>query len=155
MRYPAYYSDEVRRIADEYGFDPLLMLSLIRHESLFDTYATAAADEKGLTQVIPGTGQYIADQLNWPDYQHRDLFRPYAGIEFGAFYLSEQLNRFDGNVYAALAGYNAGPGRAINWLELSGGDPDRFMATITISSTQLYIQRIYSNYNIYRELYGL
>ncbi|GAB4313700.1 MAG: transglycosylase SLT domain-containing protein [Phototrophicales bacterium] len=154
MRYPAYYGDEVRRVAAQYGFDPLLLFSLIRHESLFDTNATAAAGEKGLTQVIPSTAQYIAEQLNWADYQHRDLFRPYAGIEFGAFFLAENLNRFDGNVYAALAGYNAGPGRAIDWLNLSGGDPDRFMASITISSTRLYIQRIYSNYNIYRELYG-
>ncbi len=56
---------------------------------------------------------------------------------------------------AALAGYNAGPGRAINWLELSGGDPDLFMATITIDSTRLYIQRIYGYYTIYRTLYGV
>lgn len=154
LRYPAYYQDVIRRVGEERDIDPLLMMSLIRHESLFDTNATAAAGEKGLTQVIPGTGEYIAQQLAWQDYQHSDLFRPYAGIEFGAFYLGEQLNRFDGNTYAALAGYNAGPGRAISWLELSGGDPDLFMATITISTTQLYIQRIYSHYNIYRELYG-
>jgi hypothetical protein len=28
------------------------------------------------------------------------------------------------------------------------------MSTITISTVQTYIQRIYSSYNIYRELYG-
>ncbi|TVR23164.1 MAG: hypothetical protein EA396_04210 [Anaerolineaceae bacterium] len=155
LRYPAYYGEEVRRITAEYGIDPLLMLSLIRHESLFDTYATAAADEKGLTQVVPATAAYIAEQLNWRDYQHRDLFRPHAGIEFGAFYLAEQLNRFGGNVYAALGGYNAGPGRAINWLELSDNDnADRFMASITINSTRQYIQMIYNNYAMYRVLYG-
>ncbi len=154
LRYPIYYLDVILRVGEEWAIDPLLMFSLIRHESLFNTNATAAAGEKGLTQVIPGTGEYIAEELNWPDYQHSDLFRPYAGIEFGAFYLSEQLNRFDYNAYAALAGYNAGPGRAIDWLALSGGDPDLFMSNITISSTQLYIQRIYSHYNVYRELYG-
>lgn len=155
MRYPAYYGDEVRKAAAQYGFDPLVLLALIRHESLFDTHATAAAGEKGLTQVIPPTGDYIAEQLNWPDYQHRDLFRPYAGVAFGAYYLAEQLERFEGNTYAALAGYNAGPGRAIGWLDISGGDPDRFMAAISISSTQLYVQRIYSHYNVYRALYGV
>ncbi|MDX1993629.1 MAG: tetratricopeptide repeat protein [bacterium] len=154
MRYPAYYRDEVLRLAQEYEFDPLLLFALIRHESLFDTYATAAAGEKGLTQVIPDTAAYIAEQLNWPDYQHSDLFRPYAGIAFGAFFLNENLDRFDGNIYAALAGYNAGPGRAIDWLEISGGDPDLFMAAITIESTQLYVQRIYSHHSIYRVLYG-
>ena len=155
MRYPIYYLDPVLESSQRYDTDPLLLFSLIRHESLFDTNATAAAGEKGLTQVIPGTAEYIAGQIQWPDYQHSDLFRPYAGIEFGAFYLGEQLARFDGNVQAALAGYNAGPGRAAAWLELSGGDPDLFMTAITIDSTRLYVQRIYGYYAIYRALYGV
>ena len=134
--------------------DPLLLLSLIRHESLFNTYATASAGEKGLTQVVPATAQYIAEQLNWPNYQNTDLFRPYVGIEFGAYFLAENIQRFDGNVQAALAGYNAGPGRAQSWLDLSGGDPDQFMTAITIDSTRTYVQRIYGFYNIYRALYG-
>jgi soluble lytic murein transglycosylase-like protein len=57
-------------------------------------------------------------------------------------------------VIAALAEYNAGPGLAIDWLALSGGDPDLFMSTITIDSTRQYVQLIYRNYNIYRALYG-
>jgi soluble lytic murein transglycosylase len=154
LRFPIYYRDVVINTAQRYNFDPLLMFALIRHESFFETYATAAAGEKGLTQVIPPTGEYIARQLNWRDYQHSDLFRPYAGIEFGAFYLSEQLRLFNGNVYAALGAYNAGPGRAQAWLQIAGTDPDRFMSAITISSTQTYIQRIYNNYAMYRELYG-
>lgn len=155
MRYPAYYLDVVQEAAAQQGLDPLLIFSLIRHESLFDTYATAAAGEKGLTQVIPPTGEYIASQLAWPDYQHSDLFRPYAGVAFGAYYLGEQMRTFDGNGVAALAGYNAGPGRAYTWLEAAGDDPDRFMRAITISSTQLYVQRIYTYFNVYRALYGV
>ncbi|MBI1281266.1 MAG: tetratricopeptide repeat protein [Anaerolineaceae bacterium] len=154
LRYPAYYSSVIIDVSQRQKVDPLLLLSLIRHESLFNTYATAAAGEKGLTQVIPATAQYIAEQLNWPNYQNSDLFRPYVGIEFGAFFLAENLQRFDGNVQAALAGYNAGPGRAMNWLDLSGGDPDQFMTAITIDSTRTYVQRIYGFYSIYRSLYG-
>ncbi len=152
LRFPAYYVDVVQERAP--GLDPLLMLALIRHESLFNTNVDGGAAEKGLTQVVPATGQYIAEQLNWPDYQHSDLYRAYAGISFGAFYLDEQLRRFDGNVTAALAGYNAGPGRAIDWLALSGGDPDLFMTAITISSTRAYVRFIYRNYRVYRELYA-
>ncbi len=154
MRYPIYYLDAALAATSQYAMDPLLLFALIRHESLFNTYAVGAAAEHGLTQVIPSTAEYIAAQIGWENYQHSDLFRPYAGVEFGAFFLAEQLGRFDGNVYAALAGYNAGPGRAIDWLALSGGDPDLFMTTITIESTQLYIQSIYRNYAIYRVLYG-
>ncbi len=155
MRFPAYYIDVIQPQADERAIDPLLMLSLIRQESLFNTFATAGAGEKGLMQVIPSTAQYIADQLKWQDYQHTDLFRPYAGVAFGAFYIDEQLQRFDRNAVVALAAYNAGPGRAYDWNALSGGDPDLFMTTITIDSTRHYIQFIYRNYNVYRELYRL
>ena len=154
LRFPPYYIDVIRPAAEERAVDPLLTLALIRQESLFNTLATAAAGEKGLTQVIPSTAQYIAEKLAWRDYQHADLFRPYAGVAFGTFYLDEQLNLFDRNAVVALAAYNAGPGRAYNWNNLSGGDPDLFMTTITIDSTRHYVQFIYRNYNIYRELYG-
>lgn len=154
LRFPDYYIDIIRPIAEQREIDPLLMLSLIRQESLFNTYATAAAGEKGLMQVIPSTAQYIAEQLEWQDYQHSDLFRPYAGVAFGAYYLDEQLDLFDQNAIAALAAYNAGPGRAFDWNALAGGDPDLFMTTITIDSTRKYVQYIYRNFTIYRELYG-
>ncbi len=155
LRYPDYYLSVVLDSAHRHDLDPLLLFALIRHESLFDTNATAGAGEKGLTQVIPATAQAIADQLQWPNYQHSDLFRPYVGVEFGAYFLKENLDRFDNNAQAALAGYNAGPGRAQNWLELSGGDSDQFMTAITIDSTRTYVQRIYGFYNIYRTLYGV
>ena len=155
MRFPAYYIQLIQPEAASRNIDPALLLSLIRQESLFDTFATAAAGEKGLMQVIPPTAQYIAEQLNWQDYQHSDLFRPYAGIAFGAYYLDEQLDRFNQNPVASLAAYNAGPGRAYDWNALSGGDPDLFMTTITIDSTRHYVQFIYRNYNMYRALYGL
>lgn len=155
MRYPDYYIDVIRPIAEERGIDPLLVLSLIRLESLFNTYATAAAGEKGLMQVIPSTAAYIAERLQWENYQHSDLFRPYAGVAFGAYYIDEQLDLFDQKTIPALSAYNAGPGRALDWNALSGGDPDLFMTTITIDSTRLYVQIAYRNYNIYRELYGV
>lgn len=154
LRFPAYYRDVLLDVAAKHNVDPLLFYALIRQESLFDPNATAGAGEKGLMQVIPDTAAYIAQQLSWPNYENTDLFRPYVAIEFGGFYLEEQMSRFDGNVYAALAGYNAGPGRAIDWLQLAGSDPDLFMNTITIDTTQHYIQLIYRNYNIYRALYG-
>ncbi len=154
LRFPAYFIDLIQPEAAARGIDPALMLSLIRQESLFNTHATAAAGEIGLMQVIPSTAQYIAERLAWPDYQHSDLFRPQAGIAFGAYYIDEQLDLFEQNAIAALAAYNAGPGRAYDWHALSSDDPDLFMTTITIDSTRHYVQNIYRNYNIYRALYG-
>lgn len=154
MRYPAYYLDLVIPAMQARGLDPLLLLALIRQESLFDRYATAAAGEKGLTQVIPSTGDYIASRLEWPDYHHAVLFRPYASIAFGAYYLWEQISRFDFNTVVGLAAYNAGPGNASTWLATSGSDPDFFVEAIGFESTQLYVRRIYEHYHTYRRLYG-
>lgn len=155
LRYPAQYLQPLLAACNERDLDPLLLLALIRQESLFNPRATAAAGEKGLTQVIPSTGDYIAGRLAWPNYEHSVLFRPYASIEFGTYYLAEQVNYFDHHLLAALAGYNAGPGRAADWLALAGDDTDLFISTITIDSTRLYVQRIYAQHAIYRELYGV
>lgn len=154
MRYPAYFHELVEEEAARYGFSPLLFLSLMRQESLFNPNAVSVANAKGLTQVIPSTAQYIAEQLAWPGFQDSDLFRPYVSIAFGAYYLDEQLRIFEGNRAAALAAYNAGPGYTLDWVRLSGGDVDTLVSTITFDETKLYVQRIYSHYTIYLALYG-
>lgn len=154
LRYPVYWLDVVQTVAAEHAMDPLLLFALIRLESLFNPWAESTAGEKGLTQVIPPTGEYIAAQMNWPDYRHSDLFRPQASIRFGAWYLAEQLERFGRDAMVALAGYNAGPGRALEWRDQAGGDADRFLAAIDIDSTRSYVQLVYGFHNIYRTLYG-
>jgi soluble lytic murein transglycosylase len=154
FRYPAYYIDLIQPLADRYGFSPLLMLSLMRQESLFNPEAISVADAKGLTQVIPSTAQYIAGELNWPDFQDRDLLRPYVSVAFGSFYLDEQLRLFEGNRAAAIAAYNAGPGYTLDWVSLSGGDVDALASVITFDETERYLKRIYSHYTNYRRLYG-
>jgi soluble lytic murein transglycosylase len=125
----------------------------MRQESLFDAHAVSVANAKGLTQVIPSTGQYIAERLSWENFEDRDLLRPYVSVAFGAYYLDEQLRLFNGNKAAALAAYNAGPGYTQDWVRLSGGDVDALVATITFEETRRYLQRIYSHYTIYRTLY--
>lgn len=154
MRYPIYYSHLVLEQQARYGFDPLVLFALIRQESLYNTNATSSAQARGLTQVIPSTGRYIAGKLNYANFQDVDLYRPHVGIAFGAFYLDEQLRLFKGNVAAALAAYNAGPGRALDWVKLSGGGIDALMVTIQFEETRRYLERIYSHYAIYRALYG-
>lgn len=154
LSYPIHYSDLVLPLAQQYGYDPLIQFSLLRQESLYESFATSSAVAQGLSQVIPTTGAYIAEQLNWPNYSNDDLYRPYVGLAFGAFYLDEQLALFDGFVPAALSAYNAGPGNAFTWYERAGADLDVYLETVTFSETRLYIERIYSGYVIYRYLYG-
>jgi soluble lytic murein transglycosylase len=154
LSYPAYYADLILPLAEQYGYDPLLQFALVRQESLFESIARSGAAAQGLSQVIPDTGAYIAERLNWPDYDNEDLFKPYVGLNFGAYYLDQQLDAFDGTVHAALAAYNAGPGNAARWYEIAGDDLDLFEETMDFAETRKYIDRIYLGQAVYRYLYG-
>lgn len=152
--YPVYYADIVLALADRHGYDPRLQFALLRQESLYESFATSSAVAQGLSQVIPDTGAYIAQQLNWPEYENEDLYRPVVGLNFGAYYLDQQLDTFNGDVHAALSAYNAGPGNAARWYEAAGGDLDIYLEAVNFAETRLYIERIYEGYVIYRHLYG-
>jgi len=152
--YPIAYSDLILPAAHTAGVDPLFVFSVIRQESLFEPSATSYAAAQGLMQIIPDTGTYIAGELNWPNYQNSDLFRPYVNVTFGISYLKEQLATFNGNPYAALAAYNAGPTNSRQWYTISNGDPDLFLQAIDIDQTQTYVRRIYLQYNAYAIIYS-
>ncbi|UCG22810.1 MAG: tetratricopeptide repeat protein [Chloroflexota bacterium] len=154
LAYPTYYADLIMAEAETYGYDPLLQFALVRQESLFESFATSGAAAQGLSQVIPDTGAYIAERLGLVDYVNEDLYKPYVGVAFGAYYLDQQLDAFDGDVAAALSAYNAGPGNAARWYEQAGGDIDLYVQIVDFSETRQYIERIYAGQAIYRHLYG-
>jgi soluble lytic murein transglycosylase len=153
LAYPVYYDDLILPLAEQYGYDPRLQFSLVRQESLFESFARSGAAAQGLSQVIPDTGAWIAEQLQWPEYENDDLYHPYVGLNFGAYYLAQQLEYFNGDVHAALAAYNAGPGNAARWYETAGSDLDLFVDTVDFNETKTYVERIYVGYDMYSTLY--
>ncbi len=155
LRYPIHYADLVLPNCETYNLDPLLVFSLIRQESLFQSFATSYAYAQGLMQISPSTAEEIAGRLNWSDFQNSDIYRPYVNITFGTSYLRWILDLVDNVSYAALAGYNGGPGNAMSWLETSGEDLDKFIQTIGFDETRRYVIRIYEQYDVYRYLYGV
>jgi soluble lytic murein transglycosylase len=154
IRFGAYYSDLVMPLAKQYGFHPLFLFSVIRQESLFDGFVRSSAGANGLMQIIPATGEGIAADLGWPEnYTQEDLNRPLVNLTFGVDYLDHQRAAFDGDLYAALAAYNGGPGNAQQWRLLAPDDPDLFLEVIRFAETRNYIRGIFELFNIYRLLY--
>ena len=152
--YPIAWGALVAREAAARDVDPWLVLGLMRQESAYDPRAHSGADAYGLTQVIPDTGQGIAAALGEPDFTPADLYRPAVAVRFGTFYLAETLARFDGNVFQALAGYNAGPGRVPDWATgAAAADPDLFIEAIDFPETQHYVRIVWENTQVYRRLY--
>jgi soluble lytic murein transglycosylase len=152
LSHPLYYADLVTAEAEAQGIDPLLLFTLIRQESLFEPSITSSADARGLAQVIPPTGEWIAGRLGWADWQAEDLWLPYVSVPFGAWYLRVQLATFDNQVVPALVAYNAGPGRVYDWLAMAP-DQDLFVETIPYAEPRRYVRAIYEDYNQYRRLY--
>lgn len=155
LAYPLAYVDLATDAASQYGFSPLLLLALVRQESLYDAGAVSPAGALGLTQVMPATGEGIAAELKDSAFQDADLLRARVSLKFGAHYLGAQLSGFGGNVAAALAAYNGGPANAGHWLDLSGADPDVFVESIGFSETSAYVEIVLENYAMYLYAYGL
>ncbi|MBN1639746.1 MAG: tetratricopeptide repeat protein [Anaerolineae bacterium] len=154
LTFPTYFADLVVAESTAYQIDPLVMFALIRQESVFDDQITSWAGAVGLAQIMPSTGAWIAGQMPWPEYEERDLGRAYVNVRFGAWFLARILEMTDGDVWAALAGYNGGPTNSTRWLEASGGDPDLFLEVIDRDEPYLYVREIYRHYDVYVRLYG-
>ena len=104
-------------------------------------------------QVMPATGEYIAERADFDGYDPDQLWLPYLSVKYGAWYINQQLGIFDDNQFAALAAYNAGPGNVLEWIEVSD-DLDIFVESIPFWESRTYIRNIYINLAAYRRIYG-
>ena len=83
-----------------------LIAAVIYAESRFrDQESHAGA--RGLMQVTPQTAELIEGLSGGSTFVADDLSDPDINIRYGTFYLRYLLDKFDGNVTAALAAYNA------------------------------------------------
>lgn len=110
------------------GLDPCLIVSVMRAESGFNRMAVSPKGASGLMQLMPATAERFGV---------KNIFDVRENILAGAKYLRWLLERFDGDVRLALAGYNAGEGA----VELYGHRIPPFL------ETQNYVRTIYTRYS--------
>ncbi len=84
-----------------YGVSADLVRAVIQTESGFNPRAVSQVGATGLMQLMPRTSRALGI---------KDPFDPRQNILGGVKYLSQLLEKYDGNVALALASYNAGPG---------------------------------------------
>ncbi len=153
ISYPFLFANYSFSAAHKYGFDPLILQSLIRQESRFQHRVVSSAKAVGLCQLMPGTAKEVARSIGMPLPDFEDLCNPSFNIELGAKYLSGLLKQFNGQAQLAVAGYNAGPGSVSKWLKANPNqDPDLFVENIPFQETQKYVINVFENYWIYSNL---
>lgn len=140
-----------------------MTLAIARRESEFDPGVISGAGARGLMQVMPATAKLVADRLGILSGHSTDrLLTDWAyNARLGAHYLAGLAGDFNGNVVMMAAGYNAGPGRPIRWME-EYGDPRAglidiidWIEHIPFDETRNYVMRVTESLPVYRARLGL
>jgi len=117
----------IRTHAARVAIDPYLVFLVIEQESHFHPGAVSPKGARGLMQLMPGTARRFG------------VTRPFdaaENIRGGTQYLKQLLTMFNGRVDLALASYNAGEGRVLDY----GNRVPPF------KETRDYVKRISSRY---------
>jgi soluble lytic murein transglycosylase len=153
--FPRPYWDALRTYSEENGLDPYLVASLIRQESEFNPSAVSHSNAYGLMQLLPRTGKGEAKKEGLQHYSTDSLLDPTTNIELGTHYFRQMVDEFGGQVEYALAAYNAGAERVVDW-RASGNyrDVEEFVESIPFTETREYVQAIVRNAEVYKKVYG-
>ncbi len=155
LRFSLAFHKLVIKHAKKTRIDPAIVFSLIRRESAFNKNAVSPVGARGLMQIMPKTGKYIAKTLqeNWRNADI--LFDPEINLRYGTFYYKQMLNRFRGNFALAAAAYNAGPHRVKRWLPENHMLPaDIWIEMIPFDETRKYVVAVLTNAIFYRQQLG-
>lgn len=157
------YENIIRKYADKYDFDWLLILALAFQESGLDNSKRSHAGAVGIMQVRPSTaGDPNVGIENVHDVENNI----HAGVKYLDFlrdrYFSAENIRPRDRVRLALAAYNAGPARIRRVRALAeemGLDPNKWFRNVELAAlrdigqeTVRYVSNINKYYVLYQSL---
>ena len=145
---PLRHEDIIRQQAKEKGVPADLIAAVIYEESKFQDQ-TSSAGARGLMQITPDTADTIENLSGGETFVYEDLADPDLNIRYGTFYLAYLLDKYDGDVVAALAAYNAGEGNADAW-----GGAGMAIADIEFPETYDYVKDVIERRDQYRKKYA-
>jgi len=148
-RYATPYRALVEAQAMRQSIPPAWVYSVMRRESLFMRDIGSGAGAQGLMQLMPATARWINRQVDLGLGPLR-LTDPGTNIALGAAYLGHMAERFDDRYPLAIAAYNAGPGRAGDWLPEVPLPGDVWVDTILFDETRAYAHAVLEGMVIYQ-----
>ena len=152
--YPAPYRQAILSAAKARKLDPRFILALIRQESVFKPLAKSPAGARGLLQLTMDAAQKYGPGAGMNALQESQLYQPETSITLGAEYIEHLTQLFPGMLEPVAASYNGGEDNVARWLtRAKRQDPGVFTAEVGFDETKGYVQKVMSNYRVYRRLY--
>ena len=151
--FPEPYWETIKTESAKNNLDPYLVAALIRQESEFNPSAVSPANAYGLMQLLPAVGKSMAHKEGLEHFQTFQLFDPAINIRLGTRYLRRTLDKFGGVTEYALAAYDAGDDRVLEW-EAAGPYQgiDEFIESIPFTETREYVEGILRNLETYKAI---
>lgn len=118
------YNDIISEASAKYGVNENIIKSVILTESAAKENAISKAKAKGLMQLMDFTAK---------DMGVKNVWDPRENIMGGTKYLSQLIEKYNGNLEFALAAYNAGPGNV-----------NKYNGIPPFEETQNYVKRVKS-----------
>jgi soluble lytic murein transglycosylase len=132
--------------------------AIIRQESEFDARAESSARARGLMQLMASTAKMTAIRHGISYDRPDDLFDPDKNVRLGTAHLQDLLDDWGGSYVLTAVAYNAGPGRAKEWIarfgdpRAKGADVIDWVEQIPFNETRNYVMRVLENVQVYRAI---
>ncbi|MEO1205380.1 MAG: transglycosylase SLT domain-containing protein [Pseudomonadota bacterium] len=136
------------------------LLGIARQESEFNTNIVSGAGARGILQVMKITARHVCRDYRIKCQYKRLLTDEAYNTKIASAYIADRMGEFNGSYILGMAGYNAGPGRARQWIKQFGDprspnmDPMDWIERIPFTETRKYVQKVLSNVQVYRARLG-
>ena len=136
------------------------LLGITRQETEFEPQTISGAGAKGLMQVMTVTAKHVCHDYRIKCDIPRLLTDNAYNVTIASAYIADRMGEFSGSYVLGLAGYNAGPGRARQWIRENGDPRDPkvdiidWIERIPITETREYVTKVLSNIQVYRARLG-
>jgi len=153
--YPFPYREQVSYYAGIYQVNPYLIAAIIKTESNFKKNAVSQSGARGLMQIMPETGQWIAKQTGEHNFDPDRLFDPETSIRLGTWYVADLQKEFHRDPILVLAAYNGGRGNVREWLDQKEWhERQTDIEMIPFPETRYFIKKVLLNHVVYTFLYS-
>ena len=130
------------------------LLGIARQESEFNTLTVSGAGARGAAGDADH-GRHVCRDYKVKCDIPRLLTDQSYNTMIASAYIADRMDEFAGSYVLTLAGYNAGPGRARQWIRAFGDpaipvDPIDWIERIPFQETREYVAKVLSNIQVYR-----